>query len=187
MIKSQDTFTPLPEGIQKGECVEGQEVGSIGSEFYRRSPKPIEGFQLFSLGSLYVHANVDRDLVAEFQRESAEFEVLNLEYQTPVFYGLAEWDYILQAMPVEIFKSFQQFLGQYLLINTPLKEFFEIRGYWCPFPNIISTESIAVFTPSGNAFKVTALLRPGLVEIVKDRPDKAVVDKAKMYFKLDLN
>lgn len=182
-ILKQNTSIPLPTGLQEGVIVEKTELKSENKFFSQ--PEPLKDFQLFSLGPVYVYANVDRDLIAEFQRESEQFDTLTLRYAKPVFTGLNEWDFILQALPKDIFPFFSEFLSKYFLIDSGSKTFYEVNGYWCPFAKV-TEDQIGVFTPSGNKFRVT-VYNTYPIAIVKIAPNTKVIEKAKRYFSLNLN
>lgn len=56
-------------------------------------------FHLFTLGPVYVGANIDTDLLQVFaEQEGLKFDVVLNEQSVPMFKNLNEWDYLIQGI-----------------------------------------------------------------------------------------
>lgn len=146
---------------------------------------------LFSLGPVYVHAGLDRDLLVEFREQTEPFEVQNFHYTTPVLQGVLEWDFILQAVPDAVFPFLDKFLTNYILTRTPLREFYRIKRTWVAGQQLLlpggepgPRTHVAVYLPSSNQRQWQCLFAPapGLAYIASARPDPKIVAEAETYF-----
>lgn len=184
---------PLPEGISPGERMEsGRVPGQVGVQKAMALNITVpSGMILFSLGPVYVYAGVGRDLIAHFQSETEPFECVNFMFDQPLFLGLNEWNYFLQAMPYEIFKVFREYMQGLTLIDSVRKRYFEIRMQYCWINVCHMTEfdpsnEIAIFLPSGNNHQCnlysTPAARFGMIRT--DAAEPGVVKRSAKFFSI---
>lgn len=143
---------------------------------------PPDGYTLFSLGPVYVATGCGHDLLEEFRQQGDLFPVLNFQHTQPIFSGIREWDFLLQALPDPLYRQFESFMLSYTLAHTPRRRYFRILRCWCPL-RAGAPESAAVFVPSGNVGRVAALRHPHLIaEFVSRAADPQVVAEAEKFF-----
>ena len=130
------------------------------------------GYELFSLGPVYVYAGVKESLPNKFAEEtsddvegrSKDIRGTTVHFERPIVARCAEWNMILDIMDTESFQWFKKWMLSMQFTDRVARTFYVPRHYVAPVLDPIAFDRLNQSIPSGlDVFSVSGMkgsLRP---------------------------
>jgi len=121
-----------------------------------------EGFEVFSLGPVYVTASIPYSLTREFahvykKQKGKEVFGTTMRFERQVIKGFGDWDFVLELLEKEAYPYLCNWLLSNKFVDRENRKYFEIRECSAPIADPIQVDScrfpddtyLNVFVPSG--------------------------------------
>jgi len=148
----------------------------------------------FNLGGAYELVKLTSDVLEQYAAEKGlSFEISDFQLRQPLFTGLKEWSFILQALPLQLKADFIQWTEAQTFIRKPLRVWWRLRHVEMklPDPGVLEVGGtagpedfidVSFFMPFGN--RGTAGLsrfidRPFAPPVLKFDPSYPIPDEVK--------
>ena len=179
------------ETFKKGEAINHGRVKT--KDLSHKLDELAKDFYFVSLATVYmtIQARGSLDLIYQFGEHldlGTVEDVVTYRAPTPIFTGLGDWDYVLQALPLRYESLFRTYVEQavFPIYNTNPKQYWRIKceKILMPTPGVISVPTpVDIFVPTGvqASFRV-ARKANGVYGFVKQAPEAWVVEEALRFF-----
>lgn len=144
-----------------------------------------EGFTVFSLGPVYVYANVQESIPARFTMEDfpgtpTEMRHTTMHFERPVITRCELWNYVLDVMDTATYNAFKLWLVNCSFVDRAKHKFFKPKHYFAPCLDPITLDKMNLAVPTSlDIFGVS-----GVKGEIKPRTSFSGHDKAKSYIEI---